>query len=92
MTILEKMYENSLFNPATTDDMGEDFHNAMNRIVNAENELLNKFPDCKDILEEYQSAESNLNYISQRYDFARALRQAHSLFWKYSSRFVKQNR
>ena len=74
MTILEKMYESNIFNPETTDNMGEDFHNAMNRIVNAENELLNRFPECKDILEEYQSAESDMNHISQRNDFCNGFR------------------
>ena len=74
MNILEEMYESNLFNPATTDDMGEDFDDAMNRIVNAENKLLNKFPDCKDILEEYQSAESDINHISQRYDFCKGFK------------------
>ena len=46
MNILEEMYESNLFNPTTTDDMGEDFNDAMDRIVKAETALFDKYPDC----------------------------------------------
>ena len=72
--ILEELYDCGLFHlTEITDDNGE-YKRAMNRLIKAESELLKAFPDCKALLDEYQSAEIDLHQLSNRYDFCKGLR------------------
>ena len=74
MNILEEMYENDLFNFIDTENMGEDFHATLDRLVKAENHLVETYPDCKHLLEEYQSAEMDLNHLGHRNEFCKGFR------------------
>ena len=69
MTILEEMYENELFNFIDTENMGEEFHATLDRLVKAEQKLHEKYPECEELLEEYQSAEMDLNHLGHRNEF-----------------------
>ena len=69
MNILEEMYESDLFNFTNTDDMGDDFHETLSRLLKAEQRLVETYPDCKAMFEEYQAAEMDLNHIGHRHEF-----------------------
>ena len=67
--ILDELYDCGLFHlTGIAEDDGE-YKRAMDRLLKAEAELLKAFPDCKDILDEYQSAEIELHNLSNRYEF-----------------------
>jgi len=74
MTILEEMYENDLFSLIDTEDMGETYKNALDRLLNAEKAITDKYPDCKEMIEEYQSAEIDLHHITHRHEFCKGFR------------------
>ena len=74
MTILEEMYENELFNFIDTENMGEEFHATLDRLVKAEQQLHEKYPECEELLEEYQSAEMDLNHLGHRNEFCKGFR------------------
>ena len=74
MTILEEMYENELFSLIETEEMGEDYKNALDRLLNAEKAITDNYPDCKAIIEEYQAAEIDLHHITHRHEFCKGFR------------------
>ena len=50
MTILEEMYENDLFSLIDTEKMGETYKNALDRLLNAEKVITDRYPDWKKCL------------------------------------------
>ena len=74
MTILEEMYENDLFSLIETEEMGEIYKNALDRLMNAEKAITDKYPDCKEMIEEYQAAEIDLHHITHRHEFCKGFR------------------
>lgn len=58
--ILDELYDLDLFHLTEIEDTDGVYKSAMDRLVNAETELLKTFPDCKAILDEYQSADIDL--------------------------------
>ena len=72
--ILDKLYDLDLFHLTEIADVDGEYKSAMDKIVNAEAELLKAFPDCKDILDEYQSADIDLHNLSNRNEFRKGFR------------------
>ena len=72
--ILDELYDCGLFHLTEIIDDNDDHKKAMDRLHKAESELLKAFPECKALLDEYQSAEINLHHLSNRYDFCKGLR------------------
>lgn len=64
--ILDELYDLDLFHLTEIEDTDGVYKSAMDRLVNAETELLKTFPDCKAILDEYQSADIDLHNLSTR--------------------------
>lgn len=67
MGIIEKMYDNEEF-------QGEEiksrkYHEILSKVCKAEDELLEKFPECKDLFMKYQAAEIDLMDITLRQKF-----------------------
>ena len=71
MNILEEMYESNLFNLIETEEMGEDYKDALDRLLTTEKAITDKYPDCKEMIEEYQAAEIDLHHISLRHEFCK---------------------
>ena len=72
--ILDELYDCGLFHlTEIADDSGE-YKRALDRLLKAESELLKAFPDCKELLNEYQSAEIDLHRLSNRNDFCKGFR------------------
>ena len=72
--ILDKLYDCNLFHLTWITDIGDVYRKAMERLLKAETELLNAFPDCRELLDEYQSAEIDLTDLSNRYEFGKGFR------------------
>ena len=72
--ILDELYDCNLFHLTRITDIGDVYRKAMERLLKAETELLNAFPDCRELLDEYQSAEIDLTDLSNRYEFGKGFR------------------
>ena len=51
--LLDELYDCDLFHMTEIADVGDTYKSAMDRLVNAEAELLKDFSDCKVILDTY---------------------------------------
>ena len=67
--ILDELYDCDLFHLTEIADVDGAYKSAMDRLVKSETELLKLFPDCKGILDEYQSADIDLHSLSNRNEF-----------------------
>ena len=72
--ILDELYDYELFHLTEIADVDGEYKSAMDRLVKAEAELLKIFPDCKTILDEYQSADIDLHSLSNRNEFRKGFR------------------
>ena len=58
MGIIEKMYDNDVCN--SRENNSKAYKTALNKVCEAEHELLEKFPECKELFGKYHSAEMEL--------------------------------
>lgn len=72
--ILDELYDSGLFHLTKISDVGDVYRKAMERLLEAETELLKAFPDCRELLDEYQAAEIAQTDLSNRYDFIQGFR------------------
>lgn len=72
--ILDELYDLDLFHLTEIKDTDGTYKSAMDRLVDAEAELLKTFPDCKAILDEYQSADIDLHNLSNRNEFRKGFK------------------
>lgn len=72
--LLDELYDCDLFHLTEIEDTDGAYKSAMDRLVDAEAELLKTFPDCKTILDEYQSADIDLHNLSNRNEFCKGFR------------------
>lgn len=72
--LIDELYDCDLFHLTEIEDVDNAYKSAMDRLVNAETELLKAFPDCKEILDAYQSADIDLHNLSNRDEFRKGFR------------------
>ena len=72
--ILDELYDYDLFHLTEVEDVDGEYKSAMDRLVKAEAELLKVYPDCNEILDEYQSADIDLYNLSNRNEFRKGFR------------------
>ena len=72
--MLDELYEWDLFHITEIADVDGEYRKTMDRLLKAETELLKTFPDCKDILDEYQSADIDLHNLSNRNEFRKGFK------------------
>lgn len=72
--LLDELYDCDLFHLTEITDVDGEYKLAMDRLLKAETELLKNFPDCKDILDEYQSADIDLHNLSNRNEFRKGFK------------------
>ena len=68
--ILDGLYDSGLFHLTKLADVGDEYRKKMEQLLKVETELLKAFPDCEDMLNEFQSVEVALNDLSNRYEFS----------------------
>ena len=73
-SLLDKLYDSDLFHLTEIEDVDGEYRKAMDRLLKAETELLNAFPDCKGMLDEYQSVDIDLHNLSNRNEFRKGFR------------------
>ena len=57
-----------------TDNEDSKYQSALDRLIKLEAELLKTYPDCKEILEEFQTAGGDLHSIANRTEFRKGFR------------------
>lgn len=67
--ILDELYDYDLFHLTEIVDMDGSYKAALDRLVKAEAELRKAYPDCTDILDEYQTADIDLHNLSNHNEF-----------------------
>ena len=67
--ILDELYDSGLFHLTKITDVGDEYRKKMEQLLKVETELLKVFPDCEDLLNDFQSAEIDLQALSNRYEF-----------------------
>ena len=72
--ILDELYDMDLFHLTEIADVSDEYKSAMAKLFKAETELLKAYPDCKEILDEYQSADIDLHNLSNRNEFCKGFR------------------
>ena len=72
MGILWDIYESELFRPQRIQT--DEYKQALDRVCKAEDALLNRYPECKDLLLKYQEAESRLAQLTARQEFITGVR------------------
>lgn len=73
-SLIDELYDSDLFHLTEIEDVDGVYKSAMDRLVKAEAELLKAYPDCKAILDEYQSADIDLHSLSNRNEFRKGFR------------------
>ena len=69
--LLDELYDLEMFH---TENMGEEYRTALDQLVKAEAELLRAFPDSKEVLDAYQSADIDLHSITNRTELIRGVK------------------
>ena len=65
--IIDEIYDQDLFRSFKI--RSEEYKATLNHLVKLEAEMLSTYPEIKELLEDYQSAESELARLSNRSDF-----------------------
>lgn len=73
-SLIDELYDYDLFHLTETEEVDGAYKSAIDRLVNAEAELLKTFPDCKAILDEYQSVDIDLHNLSNRNEFCKGFK------------------
>ena len=74
MNIIEEMYNGDLFPVGTYSNSCEEYKKAMDSLVAAETELLNTYPQIRELFDKYQSAQFELISINNRQEFVNGFR------------------
>ena len=69
MNIIEEMYNGDLFPVGTYSNSSKGYKKAMDSLVAAETELLNTYPQIRELLDKFQSAQIELISINNRPEF-----------------------
>ena len=74
MSIIEEMYNGDLFPIGTYSNSSKEYKKAMDSLVAAETELLNTYPQIRELFDKYQSAQIELISINNRQEFVNGFR------------------
>lgn len=72
--ILDELYDCDLFHLTEIGDADGEYNSMMNRLIKAESEILKACIDCKEMFEEYQSADIDLHDLLNRFEFCNGVR------------------
>ena len=74
MNIIEELYYSELFD---TDEIGtadKDYQETISKMNTLKNLIKSRYPDCTELIEEYQSAEMDLNHLGHRNEFCKGFK------------------
>ena len=71
--IIDELYDLHIFHQ-DTDNEDSEYQSTLDRLIKLEAELLKTYPDCKEILEEFQTAGGDLHSFANRTEFRKGFR------------------
>ena len=74
MGIINELYESDVFRTERLSKSSKKYRKTFERLCELEEQLLEKWPECEEIFQQYQTAEMNLAELNYRYEFARGFR------------------
>ena len=72
--LIDELYDLHLSHRNDTDNEDREYHSTLDRLIKLETELLKTYPDCKELLEEFQTAGGDLHSIANRTEFRKGFR------------------
>ena len=72
--IIDELYALHLSNKNATDNEDKEYQSTLDRLIKFEAELLKTYPDCKELLENFQTADSDLHSIANRIEFRKGFK------------------
>lgn len=77
--IIDELYNLNLSHQNFIDNEYSKYQSTLDRIIKLETELLNAYPNCKEILEEFQTADSDLHSLTNRSEFRKGFKMGAQL-------------
>ncbi len=74
MNVIEELYYSDVFHIFRTDPMDDEYHRLMKDIINAEEDLINTFPDALELFTKYQDTSGAIDSLCRRHDFVSGFR------------------
>ena len=67
--IIDELYDLHLSNKNNVENEDKEYQSTLDRLIKLEAELLKTYPDCKELLEDFQTAGGDLHSIANRIEF-----------------------
>lgn len=72
--IIEELYDSDLFHLTELETVSEEYKSVLDKLIKTEAEIMQSFPQCKSLFEEYQTANIALHNLSNRNEFITGFR------------------
>lgn len=72
--IIDELYDMHLSNKNDTDNEDIVYQSTLDRLIKLEAKLLKAYPDCKELLEDFQTADGDLHSIANRIEFRKGFK------------------
>ena len=72
--IIDELYNLHLPNKNDVENEDKEYQSTLDRLIKLEAELLKTYPDCKELLEDFQTAGGDLHSIANRTEFRKGFR------------------
>ena len=72
--LIDELYDLHLSQQNDTDNEDREYHSTLDRLIKLEAELLKTYPDCKELLEDFQTAGGDLHSIANRTEFRKGFK------------------
>ena len=72
--IIDELYDLHLSNKNDVENEDKEYQSTLDRLIKLEAELLKTYPDCKEILEDFQTAGGDLHSIANRIEFRKGFK------------------
>ena len=72
--IIEELYDSDLFHLTELETVSEEYKSVLDKLIKTEEEIMQSFPPCKSLFEEYQTANIALHNLSTHNEFVAGFR------------------
>ena len=73
-SIIDLIYDNDIFRITDKSSLSAEYKLVVDRLCEVEKKLLECFPECAEIYDEYQDAQINVTSLAARNEFAKGMR------------------
>lgn len=73
-SIIDLIYDNEIFRITDKSSLSAEYKSAVDKLCEVEKQLLESFPECAEIYDEYQVAQIDVTSLAARSEFAKGMR------------------